>query len=243
MMTKQWFERVKERASELDMTLEELARRAKLDRSYFRKISKRPGALPKTETLNAIARQLHVYPDWILGVERAEMPAPPGSPVAAPFVTVPEIDGKGGAGASSGEAMVSYEYKEGEFYQARDGVKDQWGIPSSFLRYEARIHERAANVLEVVGDSMIDPEHPNAVGSLMPGDRAVIDTFDRTPSPPGAFAVWDGFGIVFKMVEIVHGSNPPKLRLTSRNPAYQPYEVMLEEANIIGRVKARVTVY
>jgi len=241
-MTKQWLDRVKERASELNMTLEELARKSKLDRSYFRKIAERPGAIPKTDTLGAIAKELHVYPDWILGQERKDAPSSEDGKTSLPFVTVPEIDGKGGAGASAGEAFIEYDHKEGE-WQAHDGIKDHWGIPSAFLRYEARIHDRAANVLEVVGDSMIDPSNPNAVGSLMPGDRAVIDTFDKTPSPPGAFAVWDGFGIVFKMVEFIHGSNPPKLRLTSRNPTYQPYEVTLEEANIIGRVKARVTVY
>lgn len=90
---------------------------------------------------------------------------------------------------------------------------------------------------------MVDPSNPTAVGTLMPGDRAIINTRDKTPSPPGSFAVWDGFGVVIKMVEIVPGSKPPRIRLSSRNPAYQPYEVDYGEARIIGRVRGRITVF
>lgn len=87
-----------------------------------------------------------------------------------------------------------------------------------------------------MGDSTVDPSMPTAPGAPMPGDRAILDTRDTVPSPPVSFAIWDGFGVVVKMIEIVRGSDP-RILLTSRNPAYQPYEVRLEETRILESVK------
>lgn len=261
-MTEDWLTRVERRAAEIGMGLERLATEAGLDRSYFRKARERRGTAPRASTLDLLATVLGVERNWIIlgdEVKSTIRPTPPPIPMAinnpldeAPArssgrrsheIQVPEIDVRAGAGGG-GIVAERYEWSnDGNGWAATDAVKAAWGLPETFLRYEARITPGAANIVEIVGDSMFDPTNPMAMGTLLPGDRAIIDSRDCMPSPPGAFAVWDGFGIVVKMIEFVHGSDPPRLRLSSRNPAYQPYEVLVEEAKIIGRVRGRITVF
>jgi phage repressor protein C with HTH and peptisase S24 domain len=123
---------------------------------------------------------------------------------------------------------------------AADQIKDTWGLPASFVRGRLRISGGAA-IVEIYGDSMYDPANPSAPGSLFPEDRVIVDLGDRRPSPPGPFLVWDGDGLVVKLVETVRGSSPARIRLKSRNPSYGPYEATEDEARIIGRVRGRIS--
>lgn len=241
-MSTQWLERVKKIAAERGVSLEAVAKSAGRDRSYF-KTAEREGGKPKLDTALAIAAALDVDFESIFGglysgvVSRSRSEKKDDSD----FLRVPEIDVRGGAGGG-GVVIEDYDHTGGE-WAPKDAVRDNWGLPAAFLRHEARIRSGSANIIEISGDSMVDPAHPNATGTLMPGDRAILDTSDTTPSPPGSFAVWDGIGVVVKMVEVVHGSDPVRLRLSSRNPAYQTYEILMDEARIIGRVRGRITVY
>ncbi|MGH7746171.1 MAG: S24 family peptidase, partial [Candidatus Dormibacteria bacterium] len=84
-------------------------------------------------------------------------------------------------------------------------------------------------ILPVKGDSM-EP-------TLRPGQRVMVDTSDQRPSPSGLFVVWDGLGSVVKRIQYVPHSDPPRVRIISDNPAGgDPYERLLEEAYIQGRV-------
>ncbi|NGO63919.1 hypothetical protein G6N76_09545 [Rhizobium daejeonense] len=156
-------------------------------------------------------------------------------------VALRELDTRAGAGGGGVDSSALVSIDNGVSIQEdafRDGV---WEMPSAFLNYELKVSASGAIVAEVVGDSGYDPENSNAPGSLLPGDRVIIDSRDIRPSPPGPFAVFDGLGLVIKLVEVVRNSDPPRLRLSSRNPSYPPYEVTTEEAHIIGRVKGRIT--
>ena len=153
-----------------------------------------------------------------------------------------EIDARFGAGGGGIDSTVE-NTTNGSVTIREDAYRGEpWEMPMSFLNGELKVSASGATVAEVVGDSGYDPSDPNAPGSLMPGDRVIIDTWDRRPSPPGPFAVFDGLGLVIKLVEIINGHHDPiRLRLSSRNPAYPPYDVTVEEAHIIGRVKGRIT--
>ena len=153
---------------------------------------------------------------------------------------VRELDSRLGAGGG-GVAVIESKFSDGDFISSDAFRPDTWGMPASFLESELKVNPRQAIIAEVVGDSGYDPATPNSPGSLLPGDRVIIDTQDQLPSPPGPFAVFDGMGLVIKIVESVPRTSPPRIRLSSRNPAYSPYEVTLEEAHIIGRIKGRIS--
>lgn len=108
-------------------------------------------------------------------------------------------------------------------FNGDERVLAHWALPVGWVR-----QARGAAILEILGDSMAP--------TLLSGDKAVVDTGDKTPSPPGVFVVWDGLGVVAKRVQPVHGSDPLRLRLLSDNPAYSPYEAVADEAGILGRV-------
>jgi DNA-binding transcriptional regulator YdaS (Cro superfamily) len=115
-----------------------------------------------------------------------------------------------------------------------DVVSEEWGIPSKFVRNELRA-QSSTNVMlvEIRGDSMFP--------TLSHGDRAFVDTSHKQPSPPGVYAVWDGFGLVAKRIEIIPLTEPVRVRLVSDNKNHREYEVTLDEANIVGRIIGKVT--
>jgi phage repressor protein C with HTH and peptisase S24 domain len=109
-----------------------------------------------------------------------------------------------------------------------DRRKGSWRFPTDYVSRELRAHARGLSIVEVIGDSM-EPR-------LLPGDRIAVDHSDTNPTPPGIFALWDGFGLVVKHVQRIHGT--AKVLLVSENPMYPPYEVLIDEIKIIGRIKS-----
>lgn len=114
-------------------------------------------------------------------------------------------------------------------------------VPEQFLMNRLKIPQDRARILEIQGDSMYDPANPSAPGSFYPGERVIVDTDDVRPTPPGAFALHDGAGVIVKMVEVIPGSEPIRIRLTGRNPRYETYEVDADHVPIVGRVKAKIS--
>lgn len=169
-------------------------------------------------------------------VERQEVRFVPGKGKSHILRELDSLFGAGGGGVP----MLAAERNGNTFDE--DAFRDEeWAMPSSFLDSELRVKPNRALVAEVVGDSGYNPVSPHAPGSLFPGDRVIIDTFDKRPSPPGPFAVFDGSGLVIKLVEHVAGTDPARYRLSSRNPIYPSYEILEEETVVIGRVKGRIS--
>lgn len=137
----------------------------------------------------------------------------------ADSVRLDELDIQGGAGASMNlEAMGD----------DADSVIGQWTMPRAAYAQMFSAPAERVRLIMVVGDSMVPTLHP--------GQRVMVDTGDRTPSPPGLFVVWDGLGLVIKRLEPVPGSNPQAVRIMSDNSRYTTYERTLDEAFINGRV-------
>lgn len=176
------------------------------------------------------ARRLKTTPEYLLL----------GITGGSPKGIVKEIDSRAGAGGGGLVDLVNVTDQNGNTVSA-EVIKDHWQIPESFLRGELRMEANRALIIEVSGDSGYDPSNPNAPGSLMPGDRVIVDARDTKPSPPGPFLVYDGVGFVVKLCEPIFGSDPPRVRLSSRNPTYEPYDVSAEEGHIVGRVRGRIT--
>lgn len=111
------------------------------------------------------------------------------------------------------------------------GDADGGSIAFSRLLVESILRARAEDLLaiEAEGNSM----EPDFQG----GDQILIDVRRKALASPGAFCLWDGDGYVIKYLERVPNSDPPRVRVVSRNSSlYPPYERLVEECDIRGRV-------
>lgn len=137
---------------------------------------------------------------------------------AGQLTAVPEMAVRAAAG---GGKLVESE-------PADDHGGARWYFPTAWVQTELRARGGDLRVITIDGNSM-EP-------LLLPGDKVLVDTSRRAPTPPGVFVLFDGLGLVAKQVEHVPNSDPPKLAITSANPRYQRYDRTAEEVNIIGRV-------
>lgn len=240
-----WSDRLKERMTELGWNKAELHRRSDVSYDNVNKYLRGGVDQPRGKTMRMLANALGVNELWLkegIGpkegkrspkLARKESPSQPelGDP------RIRELDFRFGGG---GAGMDAYTKRDNELVVSEESIRSEWTIPETYMRGQLRVDPRRAWIVEVYGDSMYDPANPNAPGSLFPGDRVIIDTGDQRPSPPGPFAVYDGVGMVIKLVEVL-ASEPSKVRLSSRNPSYSPYDVTSDEARIIGRVRGRIS--
>jgi SOS-response transcriptional repressor LexA len=132
-----------------------------------------------------------------------------------PMLHIEELDVRADAGAG---AALSTSAK----------VVAEWQVPTGIVRGYSTAPAHELRIITVMGDSM-EP-------ALLPGQRVLVDTGDKKPSPPGIFVVWDGLGLVVKRIQVMPHSDPPRVRISSDNPKYDPYERTLDEAYIQGRV-------
>lgn len=136
-----------------------------------------------------------------------DLPPVDTSTAYLPVDILPTFGGMGGGGSGEGEVEQAL--------LPRALVEDQLrGQPKDFL------------LIEVRGDSMI-PE-------FLHGDQILVDRRDVNPRQPGPFALFDGDGIVVKLVERIPGRRE-FLRIFSANARYSEYEVDQESVRILGR--------
>lgn len=137
-----------------------------------------------------------------------------------------EIDVRAGLGG--GGSMEGREVRHDGDYA--DPVKPEaWKFPTRFMREELRAPESRVIILETDGDSM----YPT-IGS---GERVIVDTGLRVPSPDGIFALRDRFGnIVVKRLQVLRSGDPPRIKIISDNQHHAPEEVGADEIEIVGRV-------
>lgn len=241
--------RVKAEMERQGLDMKSLSIRAGLGETYVRDALKRGrgGSLP---ALNKLAGALGRSLDWLLtGAQTAGGEFPPEEaprrrldtavdrPIvdaaAGPGANILEIDVRAGAGGGGVPVEAFVHDDQGNVYAA-EGVSGEWSLPSAILTGLLRAAPRHIRVFEVLGDSM-EPR-------LSEGDRVFIDLRYKKPSPEGIFALWDGYGLVIKRLQIVMGSEPTKVRVISVNPSYEPYEAGLDEIKIVGRFAGRFTV-
>lgn len=141
--------------------------------------------------------------------------------------TILEVDVRAGAGGGGESALVYMPNDSGDML-AVDGIKAHWDLPTEYLRHELRVAPETARVIEIRGDSMSP--------TLESGDRVIVDTADRIPSPDGLFALWDGVGLVVKRLEFVPNSDPATFRIISDNKHHSMYERTDDELRVTGRV-------
>lgn len=152
-------------------------------------------------------------------------------------VLVPEIDVLAGANYTGGFNQEENTIDESGTIVTTDAVRMNWGFPAPYLRDELHIRPDRVHILPVRGDSMND--------ALFDGDRAIINLDDTDVSQGGIFALLDDqASVIIKQVELIRapGNGARRIRCTSRNPAYAPFDlIMTDPVKIIGRVASKIT--
>ncbi|MGG5811442.1 LexA family transcriptional regulator [Falsiroseomonas sp. CW058] len=123
------------------------------------------------------------------------------------------------ADGAAGGGRLPVDWQEGK------QVVAEWVVPRDLLPPEHRNAKVA--VVRVVGDSMTP--------LLRPYDRVMVDVGHNFMGPDGTYLAWNGMGIVFKRLQAMPG-DPPRIRFSSDNPAYEPYVVPADEVHVLGRV-------
>lgn len=238
------------KAQERGLTLAELSRKAGKNHAYFQQFISRgvPSELPE-KVRKVAAMILGVDERQLAGPEERtvvpidefergeERPAPVGAlheggRAFIPEGEIPQVDTKLPMGGPAADAPT-IEIPAGNGSIAAVPVIDTWKIPRNVLQRRLRGAVSSLHIVECEGDSM-DPR-------IHDGDFVFIDTSRRVPSPPGIFALNDGFGQTLKRLELVPNSEPPRVKIIPENPRHETYERHLEEVKIIGRYLCRLT--
>lgn len=185
----------------------------------------------KPDVAKRYAELLSVEWQWLFLGEDAKSPENlSGKTDAGPVAKrtgILEIDVRAGMGGG-GEAPIEYVSDGNGGHITTDAVRGTWSLPNEYLNSELRVEANATRIIEVQGDSM-EP-------TLRSGDRVMINTRDKRPSPPGIFALWDGYGVVVKRLELVPNIEPATVRIISDNQNHSHYERTADEVHLIGRV-------
>jgi transcriptional regulator with XRE-family HTH domain len=140
---------------------------------------------------------------------------------------VPELDTRAGLGGGGLPAREMR--KEGRH---TDPVKSEgWLFPASFVRDQLHTTSARLLVLDTNGDSMAP--------TILSGERVVIDTAHKTPTPDGLYAIRDSFGyIVVKRLQVMRSARPTRVKIISDNPNHASEEAPLDDLEIVGKVLA-----
>jgi transcriptional regulator with XRE-family HTH domain len=138
---------------------------------------------------------------------------------------VPELDtraGLGGGGVPAREVR-----KEGRH---ADPLKAEgWLFPASFVREQLHASPGRLLVLDTTGDSMAP--------TIVSGERVIVDTGHKTPTPDGLYAIRDSFQcIVVKRLQVLRSARPTRVKIISDNPNHPSEEAPLGEIEIVGKV-------
>jgi len=223
MAYEELLQRIEKQLQALGLSERKACLKAALSVDAIRNI--RRNRAPRAETLKALARVLEVPAGHLLealdgDAEPIEVPLAHETPAfldGGPpegYVAVPTLETRPGMGGGG--------YAD----------EDLMGPPALFSE-QLVISELRGKPLDFLA---MDVEGPSMEPTLQSGDRILIDRRKINPSQAGAFALWDGFGLVVKWIERVHDSEPAKLRVMSENKRFSAYEVLVDEAQVIGRV-------
>ena len=211
-------DRLRARADQLGLSTAHVAEMAGVNRSFVYDILRGRSTRPGIEKLAEVAAVLKVDRDWLIhGIGDVD-----GTP---PFITNPDEAFVSIAHASprpsmGGGAVVTDDHDTpGRAYHFR----------RSWIKGSLKASPSQLRIMHVEGDSMSP--------TLLSGDAVLVDMARKTPNPPGIFVLDDGMGLVAKRLEHIPGSDPVAVRVISDNSYYTPYERMVDEIHIIGRIR------
>lgn len=109
---------------------------------------------------------------------------------------------------------------------------DSWVIPAEILNQRTQAPPNKIKIFKVQ-EQLMEPEYRH-------GEHVLVDLSDQTPTPPGAFIVSDGFGYMLRFCEFVVNSEPPEIKISASNSAFQTQTLTFDDFDIVGRVIAKL---
>ena len=110
--------------------------------------------------------------------------------------------------------------------------ENSWIIPAEILSARTQAPPNKIKIFSVQ-ESFMEPEYRR-------GEHVLIDLSDQTPSPPGAFIISDGFGVMLRNCEYVPHSDPAEIRVSACNTSFQTQVLQQGDFEVIGRVIAKL---
>ncbi len=105
---------------------------------------------------------------------------------------------------------------------------EDWAFPASFVTNRLQASAKNLLVIEAEGDAMAP--------TIMSGDKVVVDTGHKTPSPDGLYAIRDSFEtVIVRRLQVLRAAQPSRVKIISDNPKHAAEEVALGELEIVGR--------
>jgi phage repressor protein C with HTH and peptisase S24 domain len=178
----------------------------------------------RLDHLKPFAAHLGYSPEQILLWGRlpgTEMPNSWQKPEAEPALRgVPELDTR----ASTGKRNVR---KEGR--HADPILPEQWVFPTIFTHEVLHSSVEQLLVVQCEGDGMAP--------TIASGERVIIDTEHKAPSPDGLYAIRDALdSVVIRRLHVLRSSKPVSVKVISDNPKNLSEEIPLNDLDVVGKV-------
>jgi phage repressor protein C with HTH and peptisase S24 domain len=110
-----------------------------------------------------------------------------------------------------------------------DRIKSEgWIFPPSFVSNQLSTSAKQLVVVEVEGDSMAP--------TIMSGEKVIVDTGHKTPSPDGLYAIRDSFDkVIVRRLQLLRAAQPSRVKVISDNPKHATEEVPLTDVEVLGK--------
>jgi transcriptional regulator with XRE-family HTH domain len=146
-------------------------------------------------------------------------------PAAEPVLRgVPELDTRANTGSTAGKRNVRREGRHTD-----PVLPEQWVFPATFMHEVLHSSVERLLVVQCEGDSMAP--------TIASGERVIIDTEHKTPSPDGLYAIRDALeSVVVRRLQVLRSSKPASVRVISDNPKNPSEEIPLTDLDVVGKV-------
>ena len=182
----------------------------------------------RLDHLKPFAPHLGYSPEQILLWGRlpgTEMPDSGQKLAAEPALRgVPELDTRASTGGTVGKRNVRREGRHTD-----PVLPEQWVFPATFTHEVLHSSVERLLVVQCEGDSMAP--------TIASGERVIIDTQHKTPSPDGLYAIRDALdSVVVRRLHVLRSSKPASVSVISDNPKNPSEEIPLTDLDVVGKV-------
>jgi transcriptional regulator with XRE-family HTH domain len=177
----------------------------------------------RLDHLKPFANVLGYSPEQILlwGRFPGTAGAQPQTESLSPAEQAPEL-----ASRSAADQSKLKKRKEGRHV---DRIKSEaWVFPATFVRAQLQSSPKQLVVIEAEGDAM--------ASTIKSGEKVIVDTSHKTPSPDGLYAIRDSFdNVIIRRLQLLRAAQPSRVKVICDNPKHAAEEVPLSGLEVVGK--------